>query len=75
MLREEFLKVKREKNTLWSRIEILEDEVELGRGETDNFKHANSELIRVKTKKVKTKAIEEEAQILISKAGKINKFH
>ena len=70
MLREEFVKVKREKNKLLSRIEILEDEVELGRGETDNVKHANSELIRVKTKKVKTKAFEEEAQILISKSGK-----
>ena len=57
MLREEFVKVKLEKNTLWSRIEILEDDVEFGRGETDNVKHANSELIREKQRKLKQKQL------------------
>jgi hypothetical protein len=49
LLREELLKVKREKNKLGSRIKILEDEVEIGRGITDNVKHENSEFVnRVK---------------------------
>ena len=45
VLREELLKVKREKNKLGSRIKILEDEVELVSGESDNVKHENGDLI------------------------------
>ena len=81
VLREELLKVKREKNKLGSRIKILEDEVELVSGESDNVKHANGDLItKVKNlqielniKKDETKASEKAAEDLVIKLEKEQK--